>query len=118
MGFMEEMESLGTNVKEGMDRVMGDASLYEMMLGMFVDSLRSDPISPDDFDSDDLVTLIQRVHTVKGTTGNLSITPLFVGYTRALELLRGNQAAQAKAEFEKILPLQEKIVTCIEQHRS
>lgn len=118
MDFMKEMESLGTNVKEGMDRVMGDASLYEMMLGMFVDSVKGDPISPDDFDSEDLSTLIQRVHTVKGTTGNLSITPLFIGYTRSLELLRSNQAAQAKAEFEKILPLQEKIVACIEQHRN
>ncbi len=117
MGFMEELESMGTNVKEGMNRVMDDASLYEMMLGMFVDSLKSEPISLSDFDGGDLKLLIQRVHTIKGTTGNLSITPLFEGYTHALELLRNNRPAEAKAEMEKILPLQEKIVDCIERHR-
>lgn len=118
MDFMEEMESLGANVKEGMDRVMDDQSLYEMMLGMLVDTLEGDPVRPEDFDKSNLDDVISRVHTLKGTTGNLSITPLYEGYMEALGLLRDNEPAKAKAVFVKMLPKQEQFVECIKRHRS
>ena len=97
MNLMEQLKGLGVNVTEGMDRVMGDASLYEMMLGMFVDSVRDNPISAGDFDGADLDGLIKRVHTLKGMTGNLSLTPLFNGYNEALVLLRAGKPAEARA---------------------
>ncbi len=95
---------------------MGDSSLYEMMLGMFVDAVGTTPISPEDFSGSDLDGLTQKVHTLKGTTGNLSLTPLFDGYMEALGLLRSGQPAQARAEFERMLPVQEKIVDCIKRN--
>lgn len=115
MNLMENLRALGVNVDEGMDRVMGDASLYEMMLGMFVGSVRDNPISAGDFDGADLEELIKRVHTLKGMTGNLSLTPLFNGYNQALVLLRAGDAAGAKAEFERLLPVQGQILDCIGQ---
>ena len=117
MGMIEELKNLGLDIDEGLDRVMGDASLYEMMLGMFVDSVRDNPISAGDFDGADLDGLIKRVHTLKGMTGNLSLTPLFNGYNESLVLLRGGQAAQAKAVFEKVLPTQTAILDCMKQYQ-
>ncbi len=116
MSVLEELKGLGVNVDEGLDRVMGDNSLYEMMLGMFVDAVAATPISPEEFSGSDLDGLIRKVHTLKGTTGNLSLTPLFDGYMETLGLLRSNQPAQARAEFERILPVQEKIVDCIKRN--
>ena len=116
MSLMEELKSLGVNVDEGLDRVMGDNSLYEMMLGMFVDAVATTPISPEEFSGSDLDGLIRKVHTLKGTTGNLSLTPLFDGYMTALGMLRNGQPAQAKAEFERILPVQDQIVDCIKRN--
>lgn len=117
MSLTEELKRMDVDVDEGLDRVMGDDSLYEMMLGLFVDSIRDNPVSPADFDGGDLDGLIKRVHTLKGITGNLAITPLFKSYTEALGLLRGGRAAEAKAEFERLLPVQEEIVSCIKRYK-
>ena len=116
MSLLEELKGFGVNVDEGLDRVMGDNSLYEMMLGMFVDAVAATPISPEEFAGSDLDELIRKVHTLKGTTGNLSLTPLFDGYMETLGLLRNGQPAQARAEFERMLPVQEKIVDCIRRN--
>lgn len=117
MALLEEMQALGANVQEGMDRVMNDQSLYEMMLGMFVDEVEKDTISVDDFDKEDLDEVIKRVHTLKGVAGNLSITPLFEGYMETLTLLRAGDAAKAKETFTGILPTQEKVLDCIKRYR-
>lgn len=117
MALLDEMQSLGANVKEGMERVMDDQSLYEMMLGMFVDEVEKDVLSPEDFDKEDLEEVIKRVHTLKGVAGNLSITPLFDGYMEALTLLRAGDAAKAKEVFTAMLPTQEKVLECIKRYR-
>ena len=116
--MIEELKGLGIDVDEGLERVMGDADLYEMMLGMFLDSVRDNPVALEDFDGNDLDTLIKRVHTLKGITGNLAITPLFNGYTESLGLLRDNRAKEAKAVFARILPVQKDIIACINQNRN
>lgn len=113
MSLMEELNALGVDTAEGLDRVMGDNDLYVMMLGMFADAIKSSNITPADFDGADLKGLTDKVHTLKGTTGNLALTPLFAAYNEALGLLRAGQAAQAKAVYEKVLPVQQKILDCI-----
>ncbi len=118
MGMIEELKGMGLEIDEGLDRVMGDTSLYEMMLGMFVDSVRDHPIHPEDFNGGDLEALIKTAHALKGVTGNLAITPLFEGYTKTLVHLRAGQTEEAKAEFERLLPTQTKILACINRHRS
>ncbi len=117
MGMIEELKDLGLEVDEGLDRVMGDASLYEMMLGMFLDAVRDNPVSLEDFDKGEVDTVIKRVHTLKGITGNLAITPLFNGYTKSLELLRAGRTKDARAEFERLQPVQAEIVACINRNR-
>jgi len=118
MNMMDELRSMGMNVDEGLDRVMGASDLYEMMLGMFVDSVRDNPIHAGDFDENDLDELIKRVHTIKGVTGNLSLTPLYDGYNQALVLLRSGKPKEAKAEYEKLLPIQNEAVECIKRNRN
>ncbi len=83
MGLFDELKELGVDVNEGLERVMDDESLYETMLGMFVDKVGSDRIELKDFDAESLDELIGRVHMLKGLTGNLAMTPLFNGCTNA-----------------------------------
>lgn len=117
MALLEELGNLGVDVKDGLDRVMGDTSLYEMMLGMYVDAVNNNPISLAEFDGADLEDLIKKIHMLKGVTGNLGLAPLFQGYNQSLILLRDNQPAPAKKEYEKILPTQTKIIECINSHQ-
>ena len=115
MTFLQELESLGVDVQEGLDRVMNDESLYVMMCGMFVDSVQSSPISLEEFDGASLEELTGKIHALKGTTGNLSLTPLFTRYEKSLTLLRANQPAEAKAVYQELLPLQDQILACIKR---
>lgn len=117
MELTAELKALGVDVDEGLDRVMGDMDLYSMTLGMFVDAVMAKPIQLAEFDAADLAELTGRVHTLKGVTGNLAITPLFNAYTEILGLLRAGQGAQAKAKFEKIMPVQEEVLACIQRHK-
>lgn len=117
MSVIEELKNMGLDIDEGLNRVMGDASLYEMMLGMFISSIQENPVRAEDFDGSDLDELIKAVHTLKGVTGNLALMPLFDGYTKSLNSLRAGQPKEAKAAFEELLPVQEKILACINKHQ-
>lgn len=118
MDYMEELKQLGVDVQEGVDRVVGDESLYQMMLGMFLDVVSSNPIQSEDFDGDVFEELTERVHTLKGAAGNLSILPLFTRYTEILELLRDGRASEAKSVFMKAEPIQKNIVDCIRRNQN
>jgi len=117
MNLIDELKSLGADVNEALDRVMGDEDLYVMMLGMFLSSVEENPIKPEDFDAGDLEDLIKRVHTLKGVTGNLGLTPLFNSYTESLGLLRGGDGKAAKAVYDKLLPVQAAVIDCIQRHQ-
>ena len=117
MDLLNELENLGVNVKEGMGRVMDDQDLYIMMLDMFVTAIDTTPIQPEDFDGGTLDDLIGKIHTLKGTTGNLAIQPLFTRYTQSLTLLREGKPAEAKAAYLELLPFQEQILECIRRHQ-
>lgn len=118
MEFMEELKQLGVDVQEGIERVVGDESLYEMMLGMFLDVVSSNPIQIEDFDGEVHEELIKRVHTIKGAAGNLSIVPLFRRYTEVLTLLRDGKVSEAKSTFVEVVPIQKSIVDCIRRYQN
>lgn len=115
MGLLEELKYLGANVDEGIERLMGNESLYEKMLGSFLKMMKNLYFEPD-FDTNDYTGIIEKAHAIKGTSGNLSITPIYEAYTEIVSLLRNQQPEQAKEVYEKILPVQNKIMNCIESH--
>lgn len=115
MELIKELEDLGVNVKEGLDRVVGDEALYRTLLGMFVDVIGSNPIKEEDFDCEDCEELIRRVHTIKGAAANLSIGPLYTRYSEVLTMLREERQGEAKAAFIQIGEIQNRVIDCIRQ---
>ncbi len=114
MDLFEELREIGVDVDDGIDRVMGNAGLYQRMLVKLCEMLKNLP-AESAFDEDDISALIEKIHAVKGSTGNLSVTPLYIAYMEILTLLRENKPKRAKAVFEDILPVQNKIIACIEK---
>lgn len=115
MSLLEEMKALGVNVDEGLERMMGNASLYERMLGKFTKMIDDADIQPD-FDNNDYVEIIEKTHAIKGASGNLSITPVYEAYTEIVSLLREDKPEQAKEVLKKVLPIQTEIIDCIKDH--
>lgn len=115
MDMLEELRTMGVNVEEAVDRFVGNAALYEKMLRTFPKMIRSSEVTPD-FDGNDYADVIEKTHAIKGTSGNLSLTPIYEAYTEIVNLLRSEKPEEARQVLVDVLPVQEKIIECIERH--
>lgn len=115
MSLLQELEALGVNTDEAVERMNGNASLYERMLVKFKDMIKDMPVRPD-FDGSNYADVIEAAHAIKGTSSNLSVTPIYEAYSEIVRLLRENQPEQAREILKKVIPVQTEIVNCIERH--
>lgn len=115
MDLITELNELGVNTAEALGRFMNNSALYVKMLGKFPVAVKEADV-PAHFKAKDYETAVATAHTLKGVTGNLSLTPLYTAYTDIVALLRAGEPDKAEAILEEILPVQEKIISCIESH--
>lgn len=117
MALLEELKELGVNVDEGLKRINGNEKLYTRLLGTFVKTIDANYVAPD-FDTSDCTLAVEKTHAIKGTSGNLSITPIYEAYSQIVDLIRSGHPEEAKPLLEKAIPVQEQIVACIKKHMS
>ena len=115
MALFEELKALGVDIDGSLKRLAGNEALYTKLLGSFLKTVEKNAVTPD-FDAADCTETIEKAHAIKGTAGNLSITPLYESYSEILKLLRSGETEEARTHLEEILPQQEKIVSCIRNH--
>lgn len=115
MSLLTELETLGVDIQDGLRRFVNNAALYEKMLKKFPAAAEQLPVQPH-FDSGDLDAALANAHTLKGMTGNLSLTPLYTAYTEIVALLRASDPEKAKALLADTIPLQQQISDCIKTH--
>lgn len=112
MDLISELKALGIDTEDALKRFSGNEALYKRMIGKFPAS--AEGLEVMSFIKDgDLATAVSNAHTLKGVTGNLSITPLYTAYTEIVNALRANDPDKAKQLLEDVLPVQEKIIECI-----
>lgn len=116
MDLLSELEKLGVNTEEGLERFSGNKSLYARMIGKLPASVNGLEVMPS-LEAEDVEAAITKAHTIKGVTGNLSITPLYTAYTQIVNELRAGNTAAAREVLEKILPVQKEILDCIEKNK-
>ncbi|MFG6395119.1 MAG: hypothetical protein K1W24_13210 [Lachnospiraceae bacterium] len=115
MDFLEELRELGVDTEDAVKRFAGKASIYEKLIKKFPCTVKEHIILPD-FGDDEVDDAIEKTHALKGVSGNLLITPLYNGYSDIVRLLREGKPAQAREELKKLIPVQESIIKCIENH--
>ena len=116
MDLLEELKAKGVNTEEGLNRLMNNTGLYQRMLLKLADMLRKSPVDLD-FDNNDCTTAIEQAHALKGATGNLSVTPLYEAYSKAVDLLRAGKPEEAREVLRNLIPVQEEILTIIEKYK-
>lgn len=116
MTMTEELKNLGVDVDGALKRLGGNAGLYERLLGTLPKTIREHYVSAD-FDGNDYKETTEMAHAIKGTSGNLSITPMYEAYTEIVNLLRAGKPEEAREILKKILPVQENILACIERYK-
>jgi len=114
MILKDKLVELGVDYYDGLNRFMGNQALFEKMLTKFPDNVRKLEVLSF-IDAGDTATAVANAHTIKGVSGNLSLTPIFEAYTKIVSLLRDGNAEEAKTKLEEILPVQEDIIKAIEE---
>ncbi|MCI8372666.1 MAG: hypothetical protein HFI75_09765 [Lachnospiraceae bacterium] len=115
MELFDVLRGLGVDVDDGLKRINGNEKLYTRLLGIFVKTINTHSFTAD-FDGNDYAEETEKAHAIKGTAGNLSITPMYEAYTEIVNLLRADKPEEAREILVKVLPVQEEIVQCIEKH--
>jgi type II secretory pathway predicted ATPase ExeA len=113
MSFVNELNDLGVDTDGALKRFMNNVGLYERMLKKFVVTAPGLEVLSY-IEAGDIDKSIENSHTLKGITGNLSLTPLYEAYTDIVALLRSGDVEKAKSILVDILPVQEKIIQCID----
>ncbi len=115
MALIEELNKLGVNTNEALQRFSGNSALYERMIGKFPAAAHGLEVLKF-LEEGDYATALENAHTLKGVTGNLSLTPLYKGYTEIVNLLRANDPEKAKEILLELIPVQVNIIECIEKN--
>ena len=80
MDSINELDALGVNTQEALRRFSGNSALYVKMLGKLTAAANDLEVMPC-IEKEDYETAVTNAHTLKGVTGNLSLTPLYNAYT-------------------------------------
>lgn len=115
MGLLEDIALLGADTDDGSTRFMGNTALYERMLKKLPEVIKDNPVQPF-VRSGDLETALSNAHTLKGVTGNLSLTPLYNSYVDVVGLLRSGNSEKAEKKLESALEIQQRFVECIKKY--
>lgn len=115
MSLLTELQAFDVDVQDGLKRFVNNAALYEKMLKKFPAAAEDLPVLTH-FESGNLETALANAHTLKGMTGNLSLSPLYKAYTDIVALLRADNPEEAKKLLISIIPAQEELVACIKKY--
>lgn len=114
--IFSELKDFGVNIDEAMDRFMHNDELYKKMLLKLPSNIESQPVMSF-IEKENYEQAKANAHALKGVTGNLSITPLYKAYSKAVDLFKANKPNDAKQVIREMLPIQEDIIACINKYR-
>lgn len=105
MATIDDLRAYGANVDEGLGRCMNNEPIYLRLVGTLKGEQAFARLS-DAIAAGDLDTAFEASHALKGTLGNLSITPLYEPMCEICELLR----ARTQMDYTPLM------ATITEQH--
>lgn len=103
----------GIHVDEAIERMLGHEDFYLQLLKKFTSDKNYNKLQQalrnSDFDA-----AFQAAHTLKGLSGDLSITVLFIPLTEITNALRNRNIAQALTYMQSFSALYNSVITTIE----
>ena len=98
---IDALRSFGANVDEGLARCLDNEAFYLRLVGLAVEDTCFKVLA-DAIQSGDKTTAFDAAHALKGSLGNLSLTPLYTPMAQLTELLRNGQEADCSALLTEI----------------
>ena len=85
---IEALKNYGANTDEGMARCFNNEAFYLRVVGMGLADANFDRLK-DAMAAGDATAAFEAAHALKGSIGNLSLTPIYQPVSELTELLRG-----------------------------
>jgi len=101
---VEGLRAYGANADEGLARCFNNEAFYLRLVGMGLADPNFDRLR-EAMAADDAKAAFEAAHALKGSTGNLALTPIFTPVCALTERLRGQDgiAPEARALADEIL---------------
>ena len=109
---LDALKLYGANTAEGLARCLNNESFYLTMVGMALADKNFDKLKAA-MDAGDAHAAFSAAHSLKGSIGNVSLTPIYEPVCALTELLRGQDAPVdgADALLARIMAAREKALS-------
>ena len=88
---VESLKAYGANTEEGLGRCFNNEAFYLRLVGMGLADANFDRLK-DALAAQDAKAAFEAAHALKGSIGNLALTPLYTPLSELTEKLRGQSA--------------------------
>lgn len=107
---LDKLRAYGADVDEGMGRCFNNEAFYLKLVGMGLGDGNFDKLSAA-MEAGNAAAAFEAAHALKGSIGNLSLTPIFKPISEMTELLRG------KSEMGNVAELYDQVMTALKEAR-
>lgn len=112
MATREALDAYGANTAEGIQRCVGNESLYLRMVNT-IPGQKSFGELEEALAHHDLDAAFEAAHALKGVLGNLSLTPMYVMTSELTELLRAHTEMDYGPSLEAFVKEKERLFAAI-----
>ena len=110
---IEGLQGLGVNTQEGLNRCLNNEGFYFRLISQV---MRDDSFERlrDALERGNLDEAFSLAHNLKGSLGNLSLTPIYEPIVQMTELLRNRTAMDYSALMDEVMKQKEAIAVLCE----
>lgn len=106
---IDNLVAFGANTEEGLKRCMNNEMFYLRMVKMIPGDVNFQKLY-DAIDTGDMTAAFEAAHALKGSTGNLSLSPIFNPVSEITELLRAKSDTDYAPLVDKIRRAHEELI--------
>ncbi len=106
---IDSLRQFGANIDEGLGRCMNNEAFYLRMVNMVLDDKGYEKLSSA-IRSGDKKAAFEAAHALKGSLGNLALSPIYIPVSQLTELLRTGQDTDYTALLDQILKQREALL--------
>ena len=103
-----ELKALGVDTEQGLARCMNNESFYLRLVGMAVQDANFEKLFSS-VESGDLEGAFAAAHALKGTTGNLALTPIYAPVNGMTDLLRARTQTDYTEGLKAVLEARDRL---------
>ena len=111
---VNDLKTYGADTEEGLRRCMNNESFYLRLVNMALDDAGFGKLS-DAVGNDDRKAAFEAAHALKGSAGNLSLTPIFAPISEITELLRARTQTDYSALINQIREARDELAHICEE---